>query len=64
MFDTVGLMTSPTKTVEDWELLRRSVAMLPPGAWGLRREQALEALAALVDGLRRERHSHDTDHRD
>jgi hypothetical protein len=56
-------MTSPTKTVEDWELLRRSIAMLPPGAWGLRREQALEALSALVDGLRRERRSNETDPR-
>ncbi len=35
-------------TAEDWEQVRRSVAMLPPGAWALKREQALRALAALI----------------
>jgi len=35
--------------VEDWEQIRRSVAMLSPGAWAMRREQALVALGALVE---------------
>lgn len=33
---------------EDWEQIRRSVAMLSPGAWALTREDALEVLRALV----------------
>ncbi len=59
LFDSVGDMTDRVPphphTSEDWELIRRSVAMLPPGAWAMRREPALEALAALVAGLRDER---------
>ncbi len=39
-------------TPEAWEQIRRSVAMLSPGAWALRREQALEALTALITTLR------------
>lgn len=39
-------------SVEDWERTRRSVAMLPPGAWALKREQALQALGALIQLLR------------
>ncbi len=41
-----------TATPEAWEQVRRSVAMLPPGAWAMRREQALEALGSLVGALR------------
>ncbi len=33
---------------QEWELLRRSVAMLPTGAWALRREQALQLMSALL----------------
>lgn len=33
---------------EDWEQIRRSVAMLPAGSWAMRREQALVALNALA----------------
>lgn len=40
------------QTAEEWEQVRRSVAMLPPGAWAMRREQALHALAALLANLR------------
>jgi hypothetical protein len=48
--------SDPTpKKVEDWELIRRSIAMLPQGSWAMRRESALESLGALVDALRRER---------
>ncbi len=39
-------------TVEEWEQVRRSVAMLPPGSWAMRREQALGALEALLRQLR------------
>ncbi len=39
-------------TSEEWEQVRRSVAMLPPGAWAMRREQALHALSQLLAGLR------------
>lgn len=39
-------------TPEDWEQVRRSVAMLPPGAWALTREEALRALQTLVRCLR------------
>ena len=39
-------------TSEDWEQVRRSVAMLPPGAWALTREEALRALQTLVRCLR------------
>jgi hypothetical protein len=38
---------------EDWEQVRRSIAMLSPGAWAMRREQALAALDSLVRCLRR-----------
>lgn len=41
-------------TPEAWEQIRRSVAMLTPGAWALRREQALEALTALINALHRQ----------
>ncbi|MEM9132520.1 MAG: hypothetical protein AAF962_00075 [Actinomycetota bacterium] len=40
-------------TKEEWEQVRRSVAMLPPGAWALRREEALRALRSLVRSLER-----------
>lgn len=43
---------SDNTTPEAWEQVRRSVAMLPPGAWAMRREQALEALGSLVGVLR------------
>lgn len=48
-------MTSdtPPPSVEDWEQVRRSVAMLPPGSWALKREQALQALGALIQLLKR-----------
>ncbi len=39
-------------TAEEWEQLRRSVAMLSPGAWALKREPALAALDLLVNRLR------------
>lgn len=42
------LPTSP----EEWEQIRRSVAMLSPGAWALRREPALHALGLLIGRLR------------
>ena len=42
------------ETPEAWEQVRRSVAMLAPGAWALRREQALEALSVLITALRNE----------
>lgn len=35
-------------TTEEWEQLRRSVAMLSPGAWALKREPALAALDVVV----------------
>ncbi len=47
-------MEEPSSTVtgdpdrQEWELLRRSVAMLPTGAWALRREQALQLMSALL----------------
>ncbi len=37
---------------EDWEQVRRSIAMLRPGAWAMKREQALVALDSLVRILR------------
>ena len=40
-------------TAEEWEQVRRSVAMLPPGAWAMRREQSLHALTALVATMRK-----------
>jgi hypothetical protein len=44
----------PTATSpESWEQLRRSVAMLSPGAWALRREQALAALTTLIDAIKK-----------
>ncbi|MEZ5340836.1 MAG: hypothetical protein R2706_05140 [Acidimicrobiales bacterium] len=39
-------------TPEAWEQVRRSIAMLAPGAWALRREQALQALSSLIVTLR------------
>jgi hypothetical protein len=42
-------------TPERAEQLRRSVAMLAPGAPGLSRQQALEVLAALTEALRQAR---------
>jgi len=39
-------------TSEEWEQLRRSVAMLSPGAWALKREPALAALDLLLGHLR------------
>lgn len=48
--DTTPL--NDTTTPEAWEQVRRSVAMLPPGAWAMRREQALDALGSLVGVLR------------
>jgi len=43
----------PGQGSEEWEQLRRSVAMLPPGAWALRREEALRVLHLLVASRRR-----------
>jgi hypothetical protein len=40
-------------TTEDWEQLRRSVAMLPPRSWAVRREEALQVLETLIGCLRR-----------
>lgn len=39
-------------TAEEWEQVRRSVAMLPPGAWAMRREQALHTLSELLATIR------------
>lgn len=36
------------KSLEEWEHERRSVAMLAPGAWALRREQALGLLGTVI----------------
>ena len=66
MFDTVTAMSPPSPeppftdlsrteqpgTAEEWEQVRRSVAMLPPGAWAMRREQALHTLSELLAYLR------------
>lgn len=41
-----------TNTAEDWEQVRRSVAMLPPGSWAMRREQVLGMLEVLIQLLR------------
>ncbi len=46
---------STSESPEEWEGVRRSVAMLAPGAWALKREQALAALGLLVALLRRAR---------
>jgi hypothetical protein len=46
--DLVDDVTTP----EAWEQVRRSVAMLPPGSWGMRREQSLQALGTLIGVLR------------
>jgi hypothetical protein len=48
-------MTDPNipKTAEDWEQVRRSVAMLPPGSWAMKREQALTALSSLISFLKK-----------
>ncbi len=43
---------TPT-TAEDWEQVRRSVAMLPPGAWAMKREQALTALGSLISSIKK-----------
>lgn len=43
------------ETVEEVEQIRRSVAMLPPGSWAMRREPALTVLAALMNRIRSER---------
>ncbi len=52
-----ALLSGPSgdrpETAEEWEQVRRSVAMLPPGAWAMRREQSLHALAALLTTLRK-----------
>ncbi|MEL7206751.1 MAG: hypothetical protein AAGK32_00705 [Actinomycetota bacterium] len=48
---TVGGVGPSSK--EDWEQVRRSVAMLPPGAWAMTREEALRALRSLVRCLER-----------
>ncbi len=42
-----------SKTAEDWEQVRRSVAMLPPGSWAMKREQALSALSSLIGLLKK-----------
>lgn len=42
-----------TNTAEEWEQVRRSVAMLPPGSWAMRREQALGVLEVLIGLLRK-----------
>lgn len=44
---------APPATAEEWEQVRRSVAMLPPGAWAMRREQSLHVLASLLAVLRK-----------
>lgn len=44
---------APPATAEEWEQVRRSVAMLPPGAWAMRREQSLQMLATLLAALRK-----------
>jgi hypothetical protein len=49
-------MTTPEQhdhSPESWEQRRRSIAMLPTGAWALKREEALEMLSTLVVSLRR-----------
>ncbi len=43
------------ETAEEVEQIRRSVAMLPPGSWAMRREPALTVLAALLKRIRAER---------
>ncbi|MGI9595543.1 MAG: hypothetical protein ACR2QK_05260 [Acidimicrobiales bacterium] len=43
-----------SNTVEEWEQVRRSIAMLPPGSWAIRREQALGMLETLIELLRGE----------
>ncbi len=40
------------ETPEELEQIRRSVAMLPPGSWAMRREQALELLSNLINRVR------------
>jgi hypothetical protein len=42
----------PPSSPEEWEQVRRSVAMLSPGAWALRREPALHALGLVMDHVR------------
>lgn len=54
MFDYCRGMEEPPTAItgdperQEWELLRRSIAMLPTGAWALRREQALKMLGLLL----------------
>ncbi len=50
---------TPSDSPEDWEQVRRSVAMLSPGAWAMRREPALQALGLLVRYLRQAREQRD-----
>lgn len=60
--DVAGLVDQPVTghhpsafvgaSPEDWEQVRRSIAMLRPGAWAMKREQALVALDFLVRALR------------
>jgi hypothetical protein len=44
-------VTSDPPSVELVENQRRSVAMLAPGAWALKREQALDLYAELIRAL-------------
>lgn len=44
-----------SQTPEELEQIRRSVAMLPPGSWALRREQALDVLSNLITRVRSDR---------
>ena len=53
---STGARTGPSgrrETPEDWEQVRRSVAMLRPRAWAMKREEALEVLDVVVRCLRR-----------
>ena len=42
------------ETVEEWEQVRRSMAMLPPGSWAMRRELSLDAIATIIQLLKAE----------
>ncbi len=42
------------ETVEEWEQVRRSMAMLPPGSWAMRRELSLDAIATIINLLKEE----------
>ncbi|MDA3038676.1 MAG: hypothetical protein O3C27_03945 [Actinomycetota bacterium] len=50
---TPEAQTTPDNAPEQWEQMRRSVAMLAPGAWAMRREQALQTLTVLISALKR-----------